>query len=326
MPGDIATAYFAIKNFALSTGALPREIKLLRFGDNPTDRGTFKVTQRTLDAIKEQVAGGVYERVLIDFEHNSHKDSPTYQPPPRHHAGAGVVFCSADDGLVLRDVTWTPEGEKFGRGYPDISPVVAYDKSTLEVTGLTSAGLVPNSGVIGLSFFSPIETPQKGTTQQETGMDPKELKAQMDALAAQFAELKKLVEGMMPKETVEEVAAMSAKVVAIEGALTPLKTLKADMDAAFARRDKEALLVQAAFAGKVPQLTDEAIVKLSVDDLRAHIEKLPVTVPMQLRTALFAPKPQTGEGDLLAQFNAITDPVKRGEFYAKHKDIMFSAS
>ena len=157
-------------------------------------------------------------------------------------------------------------------------------------------------------------------------MDPKEIKAQMDALAAQFADLKKLVEGMLPKEKAEEVTAMSAKVIAIETALTPLKTLKADIDAAFAKRDKDALLVQAAFAGKVPTLTDEAIVKLSVEDLRAHVEMLPVTVPLQLRTTLFAPKPQAEEGNLLAQFNAITDPVKRGEFYEKNKGKMFTAS
>jgi phage I-like protein len=233
------------------------------------------------------------------------------------------VFCSAERGFGQEDCVWTPKGEEFARNYPDISPAVLYDEKTMEVLGLASSGLVPAGGVIGLSFFSALSNPIEGSTNQETKMDPKELKAQFDALASQFAELKKLVEGMLPKE---QVAAMSAKVDGLETAIKPLATLKADVDAGFAKRDKDALLVQAAFSGKVVTLTDEAISKLSVDDLRQHIDKLQVTVPLHLRTASFAPKVQEGEGTLLAQFNAIQDPVKRGQFFQKHGAKIFSES
>ena len=318
MADESAIAYFAIKNNALAGSILPRVLKLFRFGDNATDQGTFKVTNRTVDAIQKQVEGGVHDRVLIDFEHNSVEGSPKYQPPPRVHAGVGLVSCSAQDGLVIKDITWTPDGERFARNYPDISPVVPYDKATMEVVGLTSAGLVPATGVIGLSFFSALSP-----TPQENDMDLTELKKQIDALQTALNEITAKVDSMGKPA---DVAAMSAKLSALETGVAAFTTLKADIDASFAKRDKDALLVQAAFAGKVPQLTDDAIVKLSVADLKAHIEKLPVTVPLALRTALLAGKPQQEEGSLLAQFNAISDPVKRGEFYAKHKDKLFSAS
>ncbi|HMO52316.1 MAG TPA: phage protease [Kiritimatiellia bacterium] len=316
-----AIAYFSIKNHALSAATLPRELKLFRFGDNPTDQGTFKVTQRTLDALNGQIAKGVFERVLIDFEHNSLEGSPKYQPPPRKHAGVGVLAASADGGIMLKDVTWTPDGEQYARGYPDISPVVPYDKTTMEILGLSSVGLVPNGSVIGLSFFSALYNPEEGSTQQqETDMELAALKQQVDKLAESVTALMTKIDGL-------GVSAMTAKVTELETALKPLATLKADIDAGFAKRDKDALLVQAAFAGKVPTLTDEAIAKLSVEDLRAHIEKLPVTVPLHLRTAHFAAKPpEGGEGSPIAQFNAISDPGKRAEFYAKNKDKLVGAS
>ncbi len=320
MADEPKIALLSIRNHALRGDSLPKSLTLLRWGPNKTDRGTFIVNERTQRAILAQREGGVMDRPLIDFEHNSLKASPTYQLPPRHHAGAGLVFCDAQRGLGQEDCAWTPSGEKFARDYPDISPAIKYDEQTMEVVGLESTGLVPAGGVIGLSFFSaqePINQPQDGATNPETE-NMEDLKQQLEALTKALADLKAKVDAMeAPKDVPAEVTAMAAKLPGVE---TTLADLRKDVDAQFAKRDKDALLVQAAFAGKVPGLTDEAIAKLSAADLKAHIDQLHVTVPLHSRMAILSAKPQAGEGEsLLAQFNAISDPVKRSEFYAKHR-------
>jgi len=312
-------AYLAIKNHALGKGALPRLLTYLRFGDNPTDRGVFKVTQRTVDAIAAQREGGLHDRPLIDFEHNSLEESPTYQPPPRHHAGVGTVFCSPERGLGQEDVEWTPKGEEYARNYPDVSPALKYDTTTMEVTGLVSSGLVPAGGVIGLSFFNALQTaPSSGAKpNEENDMDG--LKEQIAALEAQLKDLRAKLEAMKdstPKN--EEVEGLSAKTKAIGDQVA---AMSADMKAEFARRDKDALLQQAVFAGKVVSLTDDAVAALSVKDLKAHIDALEVTVPLARRTPTGA-KPEQEGTSLVAQFNALTDPAEKAEFYTKNRKAL----
>lgn len=310
-------AYLVIRNHALAADTLPRELTFMRYGDNPTDRGVFRVTERTVAAIKAQREAGLKDRVVVDFEHNSLPGSPTYKEPPRDHAGAGLVACSVDKGLGLEDCQWSPAGRRFAPGYPDISPVVKYDKETMEVVGLESAGLVPNGGVIGLSFFSVLPDESGSThTQEKEAME--ELKAQIAQLLEQVTSLVERVKALegASNPAPEAVEAMSAKVTTLEGKVEQFST---DMKTELARRDKDAILTQAAFAGKVVQLTGEAIAALSIEDLRAHVDQLPVTVPLHRRTPL-GQKPAEGTGEsLIAQFNAIEDPVKRAEFYREHR-------
>lgn len=313
MDQQLEQVFLSIGNATLSAGQLPTALPLLKYGDNPTDRGVLKVTDRTIAALKAQREGGVFDRVLIDFEHNSLEESPTYQPPPRHHAGAGLVACSVESGLCLEGVTWTPKGVEYALNYPDISPSVLLDKITHEVVGLKSVGLVPNGGVIGLSFFSvQTQTEPEGVAMP----DLKEITDSIAAIKKTLEDLQKKVDAMSPAEPSAEVTALGAKVPAIE---TAVETLKADVLALFAQRDKQDVLTHAAFSGKVVNLTDDAIAKLSVVDLKAHVEAIEPTVPLHRRTFSALRPDATNEGSIMEQYNAITDPAKRAAFWTANR-------
>jgi Mu-like prophage I protein. len=266
---DLRLACFGISNGALKSDALPSSLTLLAWGENPTDRGVRIVNEQTEAAVQQQVAAGVFDRVLVDFEHNSCKGHPNYQPPPRKHAGAGTVFCSGDRGLGIEGVEWTPHGKEFAPDYPDLSPAILEHRASGVVMGLQSVGLVPNGGVVGLSFFSPItDDYAKGSV-----MDIEALATKVQELEAQLTEaLKNGTEGGEP-----QIAALSAKIEELSGKVT---ALSADLE----KRDRDAVLARAAAAGKVVALSAEAVAKLSVEELEAHVEALPVTVPVDRRT------------------------------------------
>ena len=85
-----------------------------------------------------------------------------------------------------------------------------------------------------------------------------------------------------------------------------------------------AVLEAAARDGKVVALSADAVEKLSVEDLRAHVEKLTPTVPLSAHT----PRHLRESKDLtmlMAEYNAIQDPQKRAEFYEKNREKMFGS-
>ncbi len=307
---ETQTIFLSISNLALAKGDLPDAITLLRYGDNPTDRGILKVTDRTIQMLAAQRKGELMERVLLDFEHNSVKESPTYQPPPRHHAGAGMVFAAKDRGIGLEAMEWTPKGREYARNYPDVSPCLQIDKRTNEVVGLLSAGLVPNSGVVGVSFSSLQAQPN------EKGLVMEDIKRQLDQVITWIAELREKIKALEALKS-DAPEAFASKLTETE---TAVKTLRADFESELAKRDKDALLTQAAFAGKVVQLSDDAVAKLSVADLKAHIDAIDPTVPLHKRTFAAAKHEPGTEGTLIDQYNAITDPAKRAEFWSTNRD------
>lgn len=276
---------------ALAGEALPAVLTVLKWGDNQTDRGTFRLTERSLSAIQAQRDGGVFDSVLIDFEHNSCPSHPNYQPPPRKHAGVGLVFCDAERGLGIEQAKWTPHGVEFARGYPDLSPVLRFDQDTMEVLGLQSIALVPNGGVVGLSFFDAVAMPTQGVPKMD-----QDVMDRFAALEASVAEMKKFIDALMgdKPEAVVEMAAgikgllgavpfdpapLSAKITTLEGTIVALQA-----DAI--RRERTGILDRAAREGKVVALSAEAIDKLSVADLDAHVQQIPVTVPLERRTPM----------------------------------------
>ncbi len=72
-----------ISNGALSADALPLRIKLLNWGSNPSLKGDIKVGSKTLAALPSNQAKHGYDRVGIDYEHQSVPQHPNFQEPPR---------------------------------------------------------------------------------------------------------------------------------------------------------------------------------------------------------------------------------------------------
>lgn len=271
-----------ISNHALSAEKLPEELKLLRWGQNDTALGVFVVNDRTLEAIKAQCSGNVYNHVTIDFEHNSEPRHQNYQPPPRKHAGVGEPHCSEDQGLCLLNCVWTPSGEEYGRDYPDVSPSLIYDKVTREVLGLSSVGLCPNGAVHGLSFFAAERpNPENNNQDKETNMTLEELAAQMAAMQETLAGLRSEIDAIKPNA---EIKVTPDDIPDIKPLEEKIAALKEDVQASTARTEKEMMMAIARHEGKAVGLSNEAVAALSATDLRAHLDGLKPTVPLTQKT------------------------------------------
>ena len=139
-------------------GALPTRLKLLSWGDNPSvhpEAANVRVGERSAaDLAGGQKARG-FDRVALDFEHNTVPGSPEFERTrePRSVAGYGVPRVVAGEGLFLEEIEWTPTGKLSALDYKDLSPTVKLDENG-EVTFVHSVALTRAGAVEGLSFFS----------------------------------------------------------------------------------------------------------------------------------------------------------------------------
>lgn len=134
------------------TGPLPTRLKLLEWGANSTtSKGLVRVGERTKTELPRlQIANG-FDKIALDFNHNSLPKHENFQPEPRHVAGYGVPLVIPGDGLYLDRIEYTPSGEKYARDYADLSPTPLLDEG--EVIFLHSVALCPQGEVNGLSFL-----------------------------------------------------------------------------------------------------------------------------------------------------------------------------
>jgi len=129
---------------------LPRRIKLLRWGDNPSLVGTIRVGNVSLELLSVNAQEFGREVVDIDFEHSTLLGSPESQGP-RPVAGSGAPRVIGGQGLFLEDIVWKPAGIAGAANYPDLSPAVSLD-SHGEVVFLDSVALTRAGAVYGLGF------------------------------------------------------------------------------------------------------------------------------------------------------------------------------
>lgn len=159
----------AISNGALSSDRLPERIKLLNWGSNPSLKGDIVVGPRTLAVLAANQAEFGFDKVGIDYEHQSVEGHKNFKPAPREYAAYGIPEVIEGDGLYLTSLTWTPSGEQNARNYADLSPVVLRENG--EVVFLHSTALCPQGAVKGLEFFTADFQPTKKTTPT-TPMNP----------------------------------------------------------------------------------------------------------------------------------------------------------
>ena len=108
---------YRISNGALAAQDLPRRLKVLDWGVSPSVKGPVQVSPLTATELPSMHRTAGWDRIALDYEHNTLKGSPEYErsQEPRAVAAYGVVVCVPGDGLYLDDLQWTPHGDKFAR-------------------------------------------------------------------------------------------------------------------------------------------------------------------------------------------------------------------
>lgn len=285
-PSAIHTLH--VSNGALQAKELPTRLKVMSWGENLSTKGPFHVTEATATGLPGFQKSLGFDRVAIDFNHNSLPGSPTYQPDPRHVAGYGTPALVAGEGMFLENITWTPKGEEFARDYHDLSPAVAKDEAHA-VTFLHSVALTPHGAVEGLTFYSafgPAGASQPNTMDYKKALcaalglpetaDDTAIQAKIQALAA----TKKPEESTKDPKP-EDLSVRTPDAGAIAALSAQVQTLAGEMKAMRTEGDKAArtrLLEQAAQLGKVVPLSADNIALLPIAALSELIEKLPAGV------------------------------------------------
>jgi hypothetical protein len=304
---------FRISNGARFGDTLPDRIKILNWGVNDSVKDVHPVVnEKTMPCLQRFMAKFGFDRVALDYEHNTVKGSPAFEAgsEPRKVAGYGIPTVIEGDGLYLVDMVYTPSGKENALEFYDLSPAVQLaDDGT--VIFVHSAALCRQGAVKDLSFYT-VDVDTAVTTTQGDDMDDA-LKQRLDKLETSLGDLSKQLEDSKPGED------LTALSTSVKNLTEKVETFSAEFRGELDKRDKGAILADATAAGKVVNMPDSTLEKFSVEELREHVKGIPVTVPVSRRTP--DRKPPSGEGNsIIEQYNAIDDPKERAAFYKKHQD------
>lgn len=296
---------------------LPQRILVLAWGEHDTTKGKVICDTTTMQQLAAYNAAQNWDRIALDFEHNSVPGSPSYQGEPVKIAGYGTLQLVAGEGIYLLMSSWTPQGKEYAAGghYGDLSPVVKVNERN-EVIGLHSVALCRHGATPGLVFLSAAAPVQHSATPRtanssSNSMTPEQLVAELaktlglDAGTPPADILAKLVAQM--GETEKELTAMKtkseedAKTLSAQGG-DPLKLLSTQLQE---QGDQLKLLSEQLLDSQRGEIIAAAVREgkqvpsiastLALSDLKKLTAELPVTVPMEKR--LSSAPPASGAAD-----------------------------
>jgi len=302
-----------VANGALSAPELPNRLKLLPWGESTSTKGRVFVGRKTLTTLSAMQRELGFERVALDFEHNTVPGTRAYKESaePRPVAAYGTVLVLEGEGLFLDNLAWTPTGILTARNFEDLSPAVKQD-SAGEVLFMHSAALTRNGSVYDLTFFS-VGIEVETQTQEEIagmkeqllkllGLAPEATDEEITVAVDKAAALLKMLSGLTA-EAVNALSAISAMDLqakltvlsavsdsgksTIEGLVTKVGEIEKSLQVFSAEKVKSergAIRARAAREGKVIPLSAEQIEAMDLVVLSTLVEKLPATVPVEQRT------------------------------------------
>jgi phage I-like protein len=288
---------------------LPPKILVLAWGEHATTKGVVICDDTTMRQLAAFNAAQNWDRIALDFEHNSVPGSPTYAGEPVKIAGYGTLQLVAGEGIYLVMSSWTPEGKAFAAGghYGDLSPVVKVNDRN-EVIGLHSVALCRHGATPGLVFLSTagsMQTPTAANRELRTANSTSSTMTP-EQLIAKLAEMLDLAATATADEVLaaltEKMSAGEKELTAAKAEMEKNKTLSAGTSdelkllAATLKEQGETLkllttqqlesqrgeiIAAAVREGKqVPSIAKS----MALDDLKKLCAELPVTVPMSART------------------------------------------
>ena len=268
---------------------LPTRIKLLDWGENPSDRGAVLVDETTAKMLRKQIDDDIYERLVIDFDHQSEAESDTFEKSPRHHAGYGNLEVVDGDGVYLANVEWTPTGEEYAPDYRDLSPALLVDDDK-RVVGITSVAIVTNGALQGRALLRAVRLQAPAPKPDEDEKPAGEPKEEREKSAGEPPAPPEKADDPAPALD-ETLGRITARLDAHEKALaTQKETLAAkkpspDAEAVRLAAEKEAarerahLVQMAVAAGRAVTLPESVLSRMTPDETRAYLATLPARMP-----------------------------------------------
>jgi phage I-like protein len=317
-----------ISNGALAADQLPVRIKILGWGENPSVKGPVRLTDISAHALPGRQAALGFDRIALDFEHNTVAGTPEYErtQEPRSVAAYGVPVVVPGDGLYLDRLEWTPAGRTSALNYADLSPAVELDAQG-NITFVHSCALCRNGAVEGLSFFTvavasrkfpnnEITSPMSQSTQTPSFLSLAVLAGVLglEHTAPEADVIARLTERLTPPSPLD-LTPLSARLDKLEAgqpaadkdAGARIVTLTARLEQLEARltaqadastgAEKARIVTLFASDGKVPKDADgkpytaEALRALDLPTLRLLHANTPATVPLSARAQLAGEKP-----------------------------------
>jgi phage I-like protein len=316
-PFELITLRANAPQFDASKGeaGLPQRILVLGWGAHETTKGLVICNEVTMKQLAAYNAAQNWDRIAMDFEHNSVPGSPTYAGEPVKIAGYGALQLVAGEGIYLLMSSWTADGKTFAAGghYGDLSPVVKVNEQN-EVIGLHSVALCRHGATPGLVFLSaaPAVQHESATAHPSKSATTMTLEEFSKALAkalglAETATPEEILAGLtaqLGKAADEAMKPLSAQIATLTKENEALKLLTAanpnadqlkalstqiaeqgdtlkTLSATLLDSQRGEIIAAAVREGKqVPSIGKT----LALDELKKLCAELPVTVPMEKRT------------------------------------------
>jgi phage I-like protein len=275
---------FAITNGARAAKDLPSRLKLLSWGRNETVKGPVTVGARTVRELAANQAKVGFDKIALDYNHQTVPSSPNYQRDPVQVAAYGTPEVVEGDGLYLNISDWTPSGRENAANYHDLSPTPQLDGNG-EVIFLHSVALCRQGAVDGLSFYTASFTHPESLKPHSTTHKPTKT---MDYRSALIELLKKLGVTLPDNPSDAEIGDAAGKYK--PGASDDTTTLSVELDkrlkaleAGHESSERDSLIALATSQGKVIPLTVDQIKTIPLTVLGQIVENVKPTVPLESR-------------------------------------------
>jgi phage I-like protein len=273
-------------------GKAPKELRILRSGENDSTKGKFLFSQRSADLVMSQ-AKDWGNRFHFDWDHQAALASKGSGRAP---AAAWYALEVRNGELWATGIEWTNAGrtDVEERNYAYLSPWFDFDEETREVTRFNNAALTNLPALKQLEALASMTTPDTSTStpptqkHEEPTMDKKALLTALslpenttDAeLAAKVAELKSFKQQTLSATgATNDMEAMTA-LLSAKGSATEIEALKKSIESHKAegvKKERDALLSAAIAEGKLEPGSDlrKQLEGQSVETVKALLSALP---------------------------------------------------
>jgi phage I-like protein len=294
----------------------PTRIRVAPWGETATvnpELPLIRINERTLAMLSANQRRYGFERIALDYEHNTVPGSPEHKrsAEPRPIAAHGTLEVVPGEGLFLCNLEWTPAGPANAANYPDVSPAVACDSEGnvlfVHSVALTRAGAANGLRFATLSVES-MDAEQEAADEDERveseESQDKEMMAMDPKLKGMLCKIMKLDAATVSDEAVasglDALGERLARLDTMDGSITTLSASVVDMQ-------RELVLAQSRMDGKVIPLSADSIKAMDLPALRDMVSKLPPNVvPLSAKT----PKVEGETGAKRAE-NSVLEEIAR---------------